>query len=129
MKKRIIALIAAIIIVVPLLAIPAFRVQPRWSLISNASAECYISDNKYVGTVTAIGTVYKMDIDIVLYEKGFLTSYKEVSNISKTVYNYYHTAFSDYTYSSLKDYKIEMTITAYTQSGQTETITITEEYT
>lgn len=129
MKKRIIALIAAIIIAIPVLALPAARAQPRWTLVTSAAASCYISDNKYIGTVTAANTVYKMDIDIVLYEKGFLTSYKEVSRISKIVYNYNHSAFGDYTYSSLKDYKIEMIVTAYTQSGQTETITVSNEYT
>lgn len=129
MKKRVIALLATIIIAIPILAIPAARAQPRWSLLNSATALCYRSENKYIGDITALNTVYKMDIDIVLYEKGFFTSYKEVSSIHKTVYNYTHTAIGDYTYSASKDYKIEMTVKAYTQSGQTETVTVSEEYT
>lgn len=129
MKKRIIALLATIIIAIPILAIPASRVQPRWSLINSVIARCYIEDEQYVGSISALDDVYKMDIDIILYEKGLFTSYKEVSSIHKTVYNYYHTAIGNYTYSSSKDYKIELTVKAYTQSGQTETVTISEEYT
>ena len=129
MKKRIIALLATIIIAVPILAIPALRVQPRWTLINSATALCYRTDNIYIGSVTSLNSVYKMDIDIILYEKGLLTSYKEVSSINKTVYDYTHNAIGNYTFSSSKDYKIEMTVTAYTQSGQTETITVSEEYT
>ena len=107
----------------------ASRVQPRWTLINSATALCYRTENKYIGQVTCLNTVYKMDIDIVLYEKGFLTGYKEVSSIRKTVNNYVNTSFADYTFSSSKDYKIEMTVTAYSQSGQTETVTVSEEYT
>ena len=129
MKKRIIALLATIIIAIPILAIPAARAQPRWTLFSNASVRCYISDNTYLATMTASSDVYKMSMDIILYEKGLFTSYKEVSRISKTVNNYNHSALGNYTYSSSKDYKIEMTVTAFSTSGQTETITVSNEYT
>ncbi|MBR6610283.1 MAG: hypothetical protein IKK99_08725 [Oscillospiraceae bacterium] len=129
MKKRIIALVATIIIALPIFTMAASRVQPRWTLINSATALCYRTENKYIGQVTCLNTVYKMDIDIVLYEKGFLTGYKEVSSIRKTVNNYVNTSFADYTFSSSKDYKIEMTVTAYSQSGQTETVTVSEEYT
>lgn len=129
MKKRIIALIAAIVIAVPIFAMSTYRAQPRWSLMSTATALCSISDNHYMGSVTASPEVYKMDIDVVLYEKSIFTSYKEVSRVHETVYNYYHTAQGSYNYSSLKDYKIELTVKAYTQSGQTETITVANEYT
>ncbi|MBQ8603566.1 MAG: hypothetical protein IJ410_01805 [Oscillospiraceae bacterium] len=129
MKKRLIALIAAIIIAVPVFATTASRVQPRWTLIGTATAVCGISDNTYAARVTASPDVYKMDIDVILYEKGLFTSYTEVSSIHKTVYNYYHTTEGTYTYSTSKDYKVELTVTAYTQSGQTETITVSNEYT
>lgn len=129
MKKRLIALLATIIIAIPILAIPAARAQPRWTLIANASVNCYRSDNSYVATISADDTVYKMSMDIILYEKGLFTSYKEVSRISKTVNNYNHSAFGNYTYSSSKDYKIEMTVTVFSTSGQTETITVSNEYT
>lgn len=129
MKKRMIALIATIIIAIPIFTTVAYRAQPRWSLINSATAQCYRSDNIYIATMSANSNVYKMDIDVILYEKGLFTGYTEVSSIHKTVYNYYHTTSNSYTYSSLKDYKIELTLTAYTQSGQTETITVSEEYT
>ena len=123
------ALLAAVIIAIPIFATTASRVQPRWTLINTASALCLKSDNLYYGSVTAGTDVTRLDIDIVLYEKGFLTGYKEVSSIHKTVYRAYHTATNTYTYSSSKDYKVELTVTAYTQSGQTETITVSNEYT
>ena len=129
MKKRIIALLATIIIAIPILAIPAARAQPRWSLINNATAVCSRSSNTYLASVRAGQDVYKLSMDIILYEKGLFTSYKEVSRISKTVNNYYHTTEGSYTYSASKDYKIEMTVTAFSTSGQTETITVSEEYT
>ena len=129
MKKRIIALLATIIIAVPILAIPAVRVQPRWTLFGTATALCSINDNTYAASVTASPDVYKMSMDILLYEKGLFTSYKEVSRISKTVYNYYHTTEGSYNYSASKDYKVELTVTAFSTSGQTETITVSNEYT
>ena len=129
MKKRLIALLATIIIAIPILAIPAARVQPRWSLMNSATAVCAFSDNKYIASMTAASDVYKMSMDIILYEKGLFTSYKEVSRISKTVYNYYHTTDGSYNYSASKDYKIELTVTAFSTSGQTETITVSNEYT
>ena len=124
MKKRIIALVATIIIV-----LAVSRVQPRWSLMNSATAVCSLSDDTYIASMTAVSDVYKMDIDVVLYEKGLFTSYKEVSSISKIVYNNYHTTYNTYAFSSNKDYKVELTVTAYTQSGQTETITVYNEYT
>jgi len=129
MKKRIIALLAALIIAVPIFATTASRVQPRWTLINTATTVCSIENDTYIARVTASNDVYKMDIDVILYEKGLFTSYTEVSSIHKTVYNYSHAAANTYDFSSLKDYKIEMTVKAYTQSGQTETITVSEEYT
>ncbi|MBQ6850874.1 MAG: hypothetical protein IJN77_07545 [Oscillospiraceae bacterium] len=129
MKKRIIALIATIIIAVPIFTTTAYRAQPRWSLINSATALCIIEDDYYIASVIAVEDVYKMDINVKLYEKGLFTSYTEVSSISKTVYNYVHTANKTYDFSSLKDYKVELTVKAYTQSGQTETVTISEEYT
>lgn len=129
MKKRIIALLATIIIAVPILTTTAYRIQARWSLISTATAICGMSSNTYVATVTASPEVYKMDIDVILYEKGLLTSYKEVSSIRKTIYNYYDNEQGTYNYSSSKDYKVELTVKAYTQSGQTETVTVYNEYT
>ena len=129
MKKRIIALIAAIIIAIPILTITVSRAQPRWSLINSAQPLCSISSNHYAGSVTADPSVYKMDIDLVLYEKGLFTSYKEVSSVRKTVYDYSHNVQGTYNYSSSKDYKIELTVKAYTRSGQTETITVANEYT
>lgn len=129
MKKRLIALLATIIIAIPILAIPVSRAQPRWTLMSTATAICGMESNTYIASVTASPEVYKMDIDVILYEKGLFTSYKEVSSIHKTVYNYHHNTQGSYSYSSLKDYKIELTVTAYTQSGQTETITVANEYT
>ena len=129
MKKRVMALLATFVILFPIFTTVASRVTPRWSLLHSIIAQCYIEDNQYVGSISADDSVYKMDIDIVLYEKGLFTSYKEVSSIRKTVYNYYHTAIGNYTYSSLKDYKIELTVKAYTRSGQTETITVANEYT
>ena len=83
MKKRIIALVATIIIALPIFTMAAFRAQPRWTLMTTASAVCYRTDNKYLGTVTAANTVYKLDIDITLYEKGLFTSYFVL--ISKSV--------------------------------------------
>lgn len=129
MKKRIIALLATIIIAIPILAIPAGRIQPRWSLVSTATALCSIDDNTYLGSVICGNDVYKMSMDILLYEKGLFTGYKEVSRISKTVYNYYHTTEGSYNYSASKDYKVELTVTAFSTSGQTETITVSNEYT
>ena len=129
MKKRIITLIAAIVIAVPIFAMSTYRAQPRWSLMSTANVFCSMNSDTYVASVTASPEVYKMDIDVILYEKGLFTSYTEVSSIHKTVYNYYHNAQGTYNYSSLKDYKIELTVKAYTQSGQTETITVSNEYT
>lgn len=129
MKKRIIALVATIIIVLPIFTMAASRVQPRWTLFNTATAVCSRSSNTYFAKVTALQDVYKMDIDVILYEKGLFTSYQEVSSIHKTVNNHYHTTEGSYNYSSLKDYKIELTVTAYAQSGQTETITVYNEYT
>lgn len=129
MKKRIIALLATIIIAIPILAIPAARVQPRWSLMRSASVICSMDDNTYVATMAADTSVYKLSMDIILYEKGLFTSYQEVSRISKTVQNSYHTTEGSYTYSASKDYKIELTVTAFSTSGQTETITVSKEYT
>ena len=129
MKKKIIALLATIIIAIPILAIPAARVQPRWSLFSNATAVCSIPDDTYIVSVIAGQNVYKISMDIILYEKGLFTGYKEVSRISKTVNNYYNTTEGHYDYSASKDYKIELTATAFSTSGQTETISFYEEYT
>ena len=129
MKNKIISLLAAIVMALPVVTFTASAVQPRWSLINSINAVCLLNDNAYVGTVTADPSVYKMDIDIIPYEKGFLTGYKQVSSIDKTVYNYYHSTSKDYTYSSSKDYKVEITVTAYTQAGQTETVSIYNEYT
>lgn len=129
MKKRIIALVATIIIALPIFTMAVSRVQPRWSLMNSATAVCSIEDNAYIANMTAITSVNRLDIDVILYEKGLFTSYKEVSSIHKTVYNHYHTAVQNYNFSSLKDYKIEMTVKAYTRSGQTETVTVSEEYT
>lgn len=129
MKKRVIALLATIIIAIPILVIPVSRIQPRWSLINSANAVCFLNSDTYVANMTAVTDVYKMSMDIILYEKGIFTGYKEVSRISKTVYNYYHTVEGSYSYSDSKDYKIEMTVTAFSTTGQTETITVSEEYT
>lgn len=129
MKKRIIALLATIIIALPIFATVVSRATPRWSLVNSITANCVLADDLYFADITAVNDVYKMDIDVILYEKSLFSSYKEVSSIHKTVYNYYHTAFGSYTYSSLKDYKLETTIKVYTQSGQTETVTVSEEYT
>lgn len=131
MKKRIIAFFAAILIALPMVTATASaaEIQPRWSLINSMNAWCSMEGNAYIGSVTASNTVYKMDISIVLYEKGLFTGYKEVSRISKTVYDFSHTASSAYTYSSTKDYKVEITVKAYTSSGQTETVTVYNEYT
>ena len=129
MKKRIIALLATIIITIPILTIPVFRAQPRWSLINSATVRCYKDEGMYYASMTAVSDVYKMDIDVILYEKGLLSSYKEVSSIHKTVYNHSHTTTNTYSFSSLKDYKVELTVKAYTQSGNTETITVYNEYT
>lgn len=129
MKKRIFALIATIIITIPIFTAVAYRAQPRWSLINSATAVCALEDNTYIVNVTASQDVYKMDINAILYEKGLFTSYKEVSSIHKTVYNYHHTTANTYDFLSSKDYKVELTVTAYTQSGQTETISFYEEYT
>ena len=131
MKKRIIAFFAAILIALPMVTATASaaEVQPRWSLVRNINAWCSISDDAYLGSVICDNSVYKMDINIVLYEKGLFTSYKEVSRVSKTVYDYTHTTGSTYSYSSSKDYKVEITVKAYTQSGQTETVTVYNEYT
>ena len=131
MKKRIIAFFAAILIALPMFTATASaaEVQPRWSLINSMNAWCSMDGNAYLGSVTASTSVYKMDIDLVLYEKGFLTGYKEVSRVSKTVYDYVHTTAGGYTYSSTKDYKVVLTVKAYTSSGQTETVTVYNEYT
>ncbi len=129
MKKKLIALLAAIIIVVPIFTITASRATPRWTLFNSASAVCSRTSDTYLVSVTALQDVNKMDIDVVLYEKGLFSSYTEVSSINKTVYSHFHSAQGSYAYSSLKDYKIEMTVTAYTQSGQSETITVSNEYT
>ena len=129
MKKRFITLLAIIIIAMPIFTIVTSRAQPRWTLFNSATALCYRNDNFYYANATAGTDVYKMDMDVILYEKGLFTGYSEVSSIHKTIYNYYHTAYCDYTFSSLKDYKIEMIVTAYTRSGQTETITVANEYT
>jgi len=129
MKKRIIALVATIIIALPIFTTAASRVQPRWSLLNSMTVFCSLNDNTYLASISAISDVYKMDIDVVLYGKGLFTSYKEVSSIHKTVYNHSHATEGSYNYSSSKDYKVELTVTAYTQSGQTETVTVSEEYT
>ena len=131
MKKRIIAFLAAILIALPMFTATASaaEIQPRWALFNSMSTLCFIDDDLYYASVTASTSVSKMDIDVVLYEKGLLTSYKEVSRISKTVNNYHHTCSNSYNFSSLKDYKVVLTVKAYTSSGQTETVTVYNEYT
>ena len=112
MKKRIIAFFATILIALPMViaTASAAEVQPRWSLINDMTALCIIDDDYYYASVTSNLNVNKMDIDVVLYEKGLLTSYKEVSRISKTVNNYHHSCTNSYNFSSLKDYKVVLTV-------------------
>lgn len=129
MKKRIIALVATIIITLPIFTMTASRVQPRWTLLNSATAVCYTNDDVYYVSVTALDNVTRLDISATVYEKGLFSGYTQVSTLNKTVYTYHHVATKSYDFSTLKDYKIDLTVTAYTQSGQTETVTVSEEYT
>ena len=129
MKKKILAVLAAILVAIPMLTVSVSRVTPRWSLINSATALCIMDGDYYYASVIAGDDVTRLDMDVILYEKGLLTSYSEVSSIHRTVYSYYKTLSCDYTFSSSKDYKVELTVTAHTADGQTETVVITKEYT
>lgn len=129
MKKKIIALIATIIIAIPIFTTEAFRVQPRWSLLNSITAVCYTSDDVYLVDVSAMNNVTRLDISATVYEKGLFSGYTQVSTLNKTVYTYHHSVTKSYDFSTLKDYKIDVTIKAYTRAGQTETVTVSEEYT
>ena len=128
MKKKFNAVFAALIIAIPLLTFTAFGATPRWTLFTSATAYCIEEDDLYYARVSAGSDVTRLDIDVVHYEKGLFSSYAEVSRINRTIYSYYATVSGNYSYSSLKNYKIVLTATARTASGQTETITISEEY-
>lgn len=128
MKKKIFSVFAAIIIAIPLLTITVFGATPRWTFFNSATALCIEEDDAYYASATAGRDVVQLDLSAVLYEKGLFTSYTEVARTNKTVYTYYATLNGSYSYSSLKSYKIVLTATAYTSSGQTETITVSEEY-
>ena len=128
MKKKVFAVVAALIIAIPLFTFTAFGVSPRWTLFRSATALCIESDNTYYADVSASSDVTRIDLYLVLYEKGLFSSYSEVSSLSRTVYSNATTVYNNYNYSSLKSYKVVLTATARTASGQTETITVSEEY-
>lgn len=128
MKNKVFAVVAAFIIAIPILTFTAFGATPRWTLFNSATTFCVEEDDLYGARVSAGNDVTRLDLDIILYEKGMFSSYTEVSRISRTIYDYYAVVSGSYSYSSLKNYKVELTATARTSSGQYETITVSEEY-
>ena len=128
MKRKFFAVFAALIIAIPLFSFSAFAKTPRWSLITSATAVCVEEDDLYYASVTSGSDVTQLDLSVVLYEKGLFSNYQEVSSIHRSYLRSYATVSGSYAYSSLKNYKVVLTATAHTASGQTETITISEEY-
>jgi len=128
MKKKIFAVFTVLIITIPLLTITVFGATPRWTLFNSATALCIEEDDAYYASATAGREVVQLDLSVVLFEKGLFTDYTEVARTNKTVYTYYATLNGNYSYSSLKSYKIVLTATAHTAAGQSETITISKEY-
>lgn len=128
MKKKILAVLVTFIITIPLLTITVFGATPRWRLITSATAVCVEEDDLYYASITSINDVTQLDVHVILYEKSILSDYTVVSSIDRTFYRSYATVSSNYSFSSLKDYKVELIATAYSSSGQPETIYISEEY-
>lgn len=128
MKKKLFAIFAMLIIAIPLLTFTVFGASPRWALFNSATALCIEDDDLYYASATAGNDVTQLRMVVVLYEKGLFSNYTEVSRIDETVNTYYNTVSKSYNFSSLKSYKVELTATARTATGQIEVITVSKEY-
>lgn len=120
MKKLISSLIALLLIFA--VSTSVFAATPRWSNIAGISGSISPSSGIYTGTVVGNNGTSKIVCTVVLYEKGWFGSTSEVSRISKTFYEQSGSCVGNYSYTTGKTYRIDVTATVYI-NGVGETVT------
>ena len=120
MMKKSISFLLAVVFAVCLCVCTVSAAEPRWANTTSISPT--ISASSYYSTVRGVSGVTKISCTLVLYEKGWLGSYSEVSRTSDTYNGQTHTFTGSYSTKSGKTYKLETTATV-TRNGVAETAT------
>jgi len=128
MKKKFFAILTIFVITIPILTFTVSGATPRWTLFSGASVVCAKETGNYAATITSDRSVTRLEIHVMLYEKSLFTDYTLVSSIDRTIYDSTAVVSSHYPCSTSKTYKVELISTAYSSSGQIETIRIEETF-
>lgn len=127
MKKLFsLALIAILVFTVSTAAFAAsneFGISPRWTNTSLITPDISNAASNYSADVIGYTGTTKIDCTMILYEKGWFGSYTEVSRNNQIANQSVKTFVANYTYTSGKTYRLEVT-TVVTRNGTSETVTV-----
>ena len=127
MKKKLLSVLSVSLIFTLIFAIGACAVTPRWSYIRAISPTIDTSSDTYLTTVGCVSDVTKIEVKLELYQKGILGSYSKKDSHSGTINGSGGVISSSYDMNPSKTYRLDVTVTATTSSGQTETVTVSHE--
>lgn len=122
MKKFIKVIIISLVLTL-LLSIGASAATPRWTYLFSITPDISKTNDTYGATVSAHTNVVKIDVELVLYQKGLFGIYSKKATHSGTINNYTGKIKGSYDMSLDKQYKVVVTATATSNTGATESAT------
>ena len=124
MKKKLLSVLSLSLIFTLVFAIAASAATPRWTYLCSITPGIDKSADRYLATVSCVTDVNRIDVDMELYQKGLLGIYTKKASHSGTIYSASGTVYGTYAYNDDKTYRVDITVTAHTSSGQSETVTV-----
>ena len=121
MKKKLLSVLSVSLIFTLICAIGACAVTPRWSYIGSVDLTIDRNGDEYFTTVACGSNVTKIEVEMELYQKGILGTYSKKASHSETVYSSSAIVADSYDMNPNKTYRMDVTVTVTTSSGQTET--------
>ncbi len=124
MKKKLLSVLSVSLIFTLIFAIGVSAVTPRWSYIRAISPTIDKSGDTYYTIVSCVSDVREIDVELELYQKGVLGIFSKKASHSGTINGSGGTIYGDYDMDTSKTYRVDVSVTVTTASGQTETVEV-----
>ena len=124
MKKKLLSVLSVSLIFTLIFAMGVSAVTPRWSYVHSIYPGVDKSGDAYLATVACVTDVTRIDVELELYQKGLLGVYTKKASHSGRISGAAGTISASYDMDTNKTYRVDVTVTATTSSGQKETVEV-----
>lgn len=124
--KKFVCVVVILAISMAMLTTVSYAAEPRWNNVASISPSISALDGCYTCAIAGLSGTTKINCTMILYEKTWLGTYKEVSRTSEVYNDRMHEFVGYYAIREGTHYKLDITAIV-TCNGSDETVSCTFE--